>query len=171
MATKKTAAVETEEKAATATKTTAKTAAKKTTATKTTAKKTTAKAAAVEAEETTKTPAKKATTKAAPKKVKKVEEKLPCVTRKDLAYKLQSLYGYDLAISKKFVQVFFDTIRDRLLDGETVKLSSFGTFSVVQKSARPGRNLRTGEEVMITPRRVIRFRPSRKLRMQQEAAE
>ncbi|MFC6276071.1 integration host factor subunit alpha [Psittacicella hinzii] len=94
----------------------------------------------------------------------RVEEKLPCVTRKDLAYKLQNQYGYDLAISKKFVQIFFDTIREKLLNSETVKLSSFGTFSVVQKSARPGRNLRTGEEVMITARKVVRFRPSRKLR-------
>nr|WP_245958028.1 HU family DNA-binding protein [Psittacicella melopsittaci] len=90
------------------------------------------------------------------------------MTRKDLAYKLQSNYGYDLSLSKLFVQVFFDTIRDKLQKSETVKLSSFGTFSIVQKSARPGRNLRTGEEVEISARKVVRFVPSRKLRVNSE---
>lgn len=102
------------------------------------------------------------------KRKKPVGDKLPCVTRKDLAYKLQSNYGYDLSLSKLFVQVFFDTIRDKLQKSETVKLSSFGTFSIVQKSARPGRNLRTGEEVEISARKVVRFVPSRKLRVNSE---
>ncbi|RIY31126.1 hypothetical protein CKF54_07555 [Psittacicella hinzii] len=119
-------------------------------------KKTTSKAEEKKAKST-------ATATATATKTKK--KKLPCVTRKDLAYKLQHAYGYDLAISKRFVQVFFDTIRERLLNCETVKLSSFGTFSVVEKNARPGRNLRTGEEVTITARKVIRFVPSRKLRV------
>jgi integration host factor subunit alpha len=47
-----------------------------------------------------------------------------------------------------------------LIDGETVKLSSFGTFMVRAKNGRVGRNPKTGEEVPITPRRVLVFRPS-----------
>jgi integration host factor subunit alpha len=49
---------------------------------------------------------------------------------------------------------------DALASGETVKISSFGTFSVRSKTARVGRNPKTGEEVPISPRRVLTFRPS-----------
>jgi integration host factor subunit alpha len=49
---------------------------------------------------------------------------------------------------------------EHLIDGETVKLSSFGTFMVRAKNGRVGRNPKTGEEVPITPRRVLVFRPS-----------
>ena len=49
---------------------------------------------------------------------------------------------------------------EHLIDGETVKLSSFGTFLVRAKNGRVGRNPKTGEEVPITPRRVLVFRPS-----------
>jgi len=49
---------------------------------------------------------------------------------------------------------------DALVDGGQVKISSFGTFSVRAKSERIGRNPKTGEEVPITPRRVLSFRPS-----------
>ena len=51
-----------------------------------------------------------------------------------------------------------------MIEGETVKISSFGRFAVKQKSQRIGRNPKTLEDVMIAPRRVIAFRPSRKLR-------
>ena len=51
-------------------------------------------------------------------------------------------------------------ISDALVSGETVKISSFGTFSVREKGARMGRNPKTGEEVPIEPRRVLVFRPS-----------
>ena len=51
-------------------------------------------------------------------------------------------------------------LRDALARGEMVKISSFGSFSVRQKGQRVGRNPKTGEEVPITPRRVLSFRPS-----------
>jgi integration host factor subunit alpha len=51
-------------------------------------------------------------------------------------------------------------ISDALVAGETVKISSFGTFSIREKSARVGRNPKTGEEVPIHPRRVLTFRSS-----------
>jgi integration host factor subunit alpha len=51
-------------------------------------------------------------------------------------------------------------ISDSLVAGDTVKISSFGTFSVREKAARVGRNPKTGEEVPIHPRRVLTFRPS-----------
>jgi integration host factor subunit alpha len=58
------------------------------------------------------------------------------------------------------VESVLDHISDALVKGEQVKISSFGTFSVRNKSARVGRNPKTGEEVPINPRRVLTFRPS-----------
>ena len=57
-----------------------------------------------------------------------------------------------------------DENRPALARGETVKLSSFGTFAVRQKSQRMGRNPKTGDEVPIAPRRVLVFRPSHVLK-------
>ena len=51
-------------------------------------------------------------------------------------------------------------VSDALVSGQTVKISSFGTFSIREKTARVGRNPKTGEEVPILPRRVLTFRPS-----------
>ena len=62
--------------------------------------------------------------------------------------------------SAQLVETVIDLISEALVRGEQVKISSFGTFSVRQKSARVGRNPKTGEEVPIQPRRVLTFRPS-----------
>ena len=62
--------------------------------------------------------------------------------------------------SAQLVENVLDHISDALVSGEQVKISSFGTFSVRDKSARIGRNPKTGEEVPINPRRVLTFRPS-----------
>jgi len=64
------------------------------------------------------------------------------------------------------VKNVLDSISDALVEGETVKLSSFGTFMVRQKNGRVGRNPKTGQEVPITPRRVLVFRPSHVLKKQ-----
>ena len=58
----------------------------------------------------------------------------------------------------------FEVLRNALVAGEQVKISSFGTFSVRDKTARVGRNPKTGEEVPISPRRVLTFRPSHLMR-------
>ena len=62
--------------------------------------------------------------------------------------------------SSELVEQVLRYMSDALVRGETVKISSFGTFSVRSKSARIGRNPKTGEEVPIEPRRVLTFRPS-----------
>jgi integration host factor subunit alpha len=62
--------------------------------------------------------------------------------------------------SAELVESVLDHMSDALVEGETVKISSFGTFSVRSKSARVGRNPKTGEEGPIEPRRVLTFRPS-----------
>lgn len=62
--------------------------------------------------------------------------------------------------SADLVESVLKHMSDALVAGEQVKISSFGTFSVRSKSARVGRNPKTGEEVPIHPRRVLTFRPS-----------
>lgn len=62
--------------------------------------------------------------------------------------------------SAYLVETVLDHLSNALVSGQNVKISSFGTFSLRDKKARVGRNPKTGEEVPITPRRVLTFRPS-----------
>jgi integration host factor subunit alpha len=62
--------------------------------------------------------------------------------------------------SAGLVERVLELMSDSLVEGEQVKISSFGTFSVRSKTARVGRNPKTGEEAPIPPRRVMTFRPS-----------
>ena len=82
------------------------------------------------------------------------------VTRMDLAEAVFREVGLSRNDSANLVENVLQEISDSLVAGESVKVSSFGTFSVRDKSARVGRNPKTGEEVPIKPRRVLSFRPS-----------
>ncbi|SEG00739.1 integration host factor subunit alpha [Jhaorihella thermophila] len=82
------------------------------------------------------------------------------LTRMDLSEAVFREVGLSRNESAQLVETVIDLISDALVRGEQVKISSFGTFSVRQKSARIGRNPKTGEEVPIQPRRVLTFRPS-----------
>lgn len=82
------------------------------------------------------------------------------LTRADLSEAVHKQVGLSRAESADLVKAILDSMTDTLVTGETVKLSSFGTFMVRSKSGRVGRNPKTGEEVPITPRRVLVFRPS-----------
>jgi integration host factor subunit alpha len=66
--------------------------------------------------------------------------------------------------SKKFVEFFFEEIRNCLENGENVKLSGFGNFELKNKKERPGRNPKTGQNVLIKARRVVRFKAGQKLK-------
>lgn len=82
------------------------------------------------------------------------------LTRMDLNEAVFSEVGLSRNESSELVESILQKISDALVEGESVKISSFGTFSVRDKSARVGRNPKTGEEVPIHPRRVMTFRPS-----------
>lgn len=82
------------------------------------------------------------------------------LTRMDLADAVHSQVGLSRNESADLVESVLDHVSDALVRGESVKISSFGTFSIRDKSARVGRNPKTGEEVPIHPRRVLTFRPS-----------
>jgi integration host factor subunit alpha len=82
------------------------------------------------------------------------------LTRADLADALVRKVGLPRNESQELVERVLSEISETLSQGEGVKLSSFGSFGVRAKAQRMGRNPKTGEEVPITPRRVLVFRPS-----------
>ena len=82
------------------------------------------------------------------------------LTRADLSEAVHRQIGLSRSESADLVKSMLDLMSDHLVEGQTVKLSSFGTFMVRSKNGRVGRNPKTGEEVPITPRRVLVFRPS-----------
>ncbi|EAQ63749.1 Integration host factor alpha subunit [Marinomonas sp. MED121] len=90
------------------------------------------------------------------------------LTKADIAENLVDEVGLSKKDSKDLVESFFDVIRETLIQGEQVKLSGFGNFEVREKSQRPGRNPKTGEEIPITARTVVTFRPGQKLKSKVE---
>jgi len=82
------------------------------------------------------------------------------LTRMDLSEAVFREVGLSRNESAQLVESVLQHISDALARGEQVKISSFGTFSVRDKAARIGRNPKTGDEVPISPRRVLTFRPS-----------
>ncbi len=82
------------------------------------------------------------------------------LTRMELSEAVFRSVGLSRNESADLVESVLEHISDALAGGETVKVSSFGTFSVRSKTARVGRNPKTGEEVPIEPRRVLTFRAS-----------
>ncbi len=91
------------------------------------------------------------------------------LTKADLAERLYEELGFNKREAKELVESFFDEIRASLEANEPVKLSGFGNFELRDKKQRPGRNPKTGEEIPITARRVVTFRPGQKLRARVEA--
>jgi len=85
-------------------------------------------------------------------------------TRADLTEVLHRDIGLSRSESADMVNSVLDLVSDALVEGQNVKLSSFGTFIVRSKRQRIGRNPKTGEEVPITPRRVLVFRPSQMMK-------
>jgi integration host factor subunit alpha len=88
------------------------------------------------------------------------------VTRAQLSEAVYQEVGLSRNESAELVETVLDEISDALARGEMVKISSFGSFSVRQKGKRVGRNPKTGEEVPISPRRVLVFRASHVLKDQ-----
>mgnify|MGYP001113380440 FL=1 len=91
------------------------------------------------------------------------------LTKAEMAERLFAEVGLNKREAKEFVDAFFDSVRDALERGEQVKLSGFGNFDLRLKNQRPGRNPKTGEEIPISARRVVTFRPGQKLKVRVEA--
>jgi integration host factor subunit alpha len=82
------------------------------------------------------------------------------ITRADLAEAVFRKVGLSRTESAELVEMVIDEVCSAIVRGDSVKLSSFATFQVRDKKERIGRNPKTGEEVPISPRRVLTFRPS-----------
>lgn len=91
------------------------------------------------------------------------------LTKADIAENLVDSMGMSKKDAKDLVESFFDTVRETLVEREQVKLSGFGNFEVREKSQRPGRNPKTGEEIPITARTVVTFKPGQKLKSKVES--
>ena len=91
------------------------------------------------------------------------------LTKADMAEYLFEELGLNKREAKDMVECFFEEVRKALETGEGVKLSGFGNFQLRDKPQRPGRNPKTGEEIPISARRVVTFRPGQKLKARVEA--
>ena len=91
------------------------------------------------------------------------------LTKANMAESLFEEIGLNKREAKDMVEMFFEAIRGALENGEQVKLSGFGNFDLREKKQRPGRNPKTGEEMPISARRVVTFRPGQKLKVRVEA--
>lgn len=82
------------------------------------------------------------------------------MTKADLISEVFEKVGLPKQDAEELVEMILDSIKQVLKEGETVKLSGFGNFVVRSKNSRKGRNPKTGQEIEITPRKVVSFRPS-----------
>ena len=81
-------------------------------------------------------------------------------TRKNLSNKIYQSLGFSKNFSLTIVNSFFETLSAELIKSNKIKISSFGTFNVVNKNERIGRNPKTKVETKITSRKVVKFKPS-----------
>ncbi|CBJ81663.1 MULTISPECIES: integration host factor subunit alpha [Xenorhabdus] len=92
------------------------------------------------------------------------------LTKAEMSENLFEKLGISKRDAKDLVEIFFEEVRHSLENGEQVKLSGFGNFDLRDKNQRPGRNPKTGEDIPITARRVVTFRPGQKLKNRVEKA-
>ncbi len=90
------------------------------------------------------------------------------LTKAEIVEKLYEELGLNKREAKEFVEIFFNEISETLVSGLDVKISGFGNFILRDKKGRPGRNPKTGEDVLISPRRVVTFRAGQKLKSRVE---
>ncbi|GAB4347955.1 MAG: integration host factor subunit alpha [Immundisolibacter sp.] len=86
------------------------------------------------------------------------------LTKAEMAQLLCAELGVNKREARQIVESFFGHMRAALARGESVKLSGFGNFNLRQKNQRPGRNPKTGQQIPITARRVVTFKPGQQLK-------
>ena len=93
------------------------------------------------------------------------------ITKNTLVEMLHNEVGLNKREAKEFIELFFETVKKNLENGNDIKISGFGNFTLREKNARPGRNPKTGEEVLIKERRVVTFKSGLKLKNKLEGYE
>ena len=84
------------------------------------------------------------------------------LTKADIAESLYEELGLNKREARELVELYFDELKSALSQGKQVKLSGFGNFDLRDKRERPGRNPKTGENIPISARRVVTFKPGQK---------
>lgn len=82
------------------------------------------------------------------------------MTKAEIVVQIYEKIGLSKREASEMLEIVLSTIKGTLKEGETVKIAGFGNFSVRKKGARKGRNPKSGEEIEITPRKVVTFKPS-----------
>lgn len=93
---------------------------------------------------------------------------MSALTKADLVEHLYEVMGLNKREAKDLIEAFFEQVAAALEGGKHVKISGFGNFELRDKKERPGRNPKTGEEVAVSARRVVTFKPSQKLKLKVE---
>ena len=86
------------------------------------------------------------------------------LTKKEITDRLHAKTGLPRQTVHEMVSFIFETFKEELIKGSTVKIANFGTWKTRDKKPRPGRNMRTGETMEISARSAVSFKPSKKLR-------
>ncbi|MBI5657907.1 MAG: integration host factor subunit alpha [Geobacter sp.] len=86
------------------------------------------------------------------------------MTKADIVEKIYEKVGFSKKESAELVEMVFDIIKGTLEDGDKIKIAGFGNFVVKSKADRRGRNPQTGEEITITARKILTFKPSQVLK-------
>jgi integration host factor subunit alpha len=86
------------------------------------------------------------------------------MTKADLVDRIFEKIGLSKKEAQEIIEILFDTMKQTFVEGESIKISGFGTFNVRQKMARRGRNPKTGEDLEINPRKVISFKASNQIK-------
>jgi integration host factor subunit alpha len=86
------------------------------------------------------------------------------MTKADIVETIYGKVGFSRKESAEIVDLVFDLMKETLENGEKIKISGFGNFIIREKRSRKGRNPQTGEEIQISARRVLTFKPSQVLR-------
>ncbi|MBS0290332.1 MAG: integration host factor subunit alpha [Proteobacteria bacterium] len=93
------------------------------------------------------------------------------LTKAEISEALSQSLGLNKRDAKEIVELMFEEVRLALEKGESVKVSGFGNFDLRNKSERPGRNPKTGQDIPISARRVVTFKPGQKLKVRVEGYE
>lgn len=87
------------------------------------------------------------------------------MNKKDLIKKISERLNVTLVRSEKITNIFFDTMKKTIEMGEEIELRGFGNFRIKLQKSRPVRNPKTGEEFTMTPRKIVKFKPSKNLKV------
>jgi integration host factor subunit alpha len=86
------------------------------------------------------------------------------MTKADIVEKIYEKVGFSKKESAELVELVFDIIKDTLENGDKIKIAGFGNFVVKEKADRRGRNPQTGDEIVISARKILTFKPSQVLK-------